>query len=379
VVKTADRIRLLVVIALSLSLTLVWSAAELPVQLSDEAFWRLVTEFSEPSGHFPSDNFVSNELATQRVLAQLAKDRKAGGAYIGVGPEQNFTYIVALQPKIAFIVDIRRQNLVEHLMYKALIEMSSDRAEFLARLFSRPRPQGLDSSSSVTALFDAFDPVEADSQMFDENLAAIKDRLIKQHGFKLTADDESNLAYVFRAFFVGGPNLGYSNVTFPPRSAAARILPTYEELMVDTDENGQQRSYLGTEENFLTLQQIEKNNLIVPLVGNFAGQGALRAAGQYLKDHGTSVSAFYTSNVEQYLFMTPADWKSFYTNIGTLPLDSNSVFIRPLINTGNGYTASPQFRATFHWDTLLFPMADLVTSFNAGMVESYYDVIRLPN
>jgi len=379
VLKTTDRIRLLIVIALCFSLTRVWSAAELPAQLSDEAFWQLVTEFSEPGGHFPSDNFVSNELATQHVLSQLTKDRKASGAYIGVGPEQNFTYIVALQPKIAFIVDIRRQNMLEHLMYKALIELSADRAEFLARLFSRPRPQGLDKNSSVAALFDAFDQIEADSQLFDENLSAIKDRLIKQHGFKLTTEDESNLAYVFRAFYVGGPNLGYSNVSFPPRSPAARILPTYEELMIDTDENGQQRSYLATEENFLTLQQIERNNLIVPLVGNFAGPGALRSAGQYLKEHSTSVSAFYTSNVEQYLFMTAADWKNFYTNVGTLPLDSSSVFIRPLINTGSGYTASPQFRATFHWDTLLFPIADLVAAFNAGMVESYYDVIRLPN
>ena len=377
--KTADRIRLLIVIALCFSLTRVWSAAELPTQLSDEAFWQLVTELSEPGGHFPSDNFVSNELATQHVLSQLTTDRKAGGAYVGVGPEQNFTYIVALQPKIAFIVDIRRQNMIEHLMYKALIELSADRAEFLARLFSRPRPQGLDKNSGVAALFDAFDQVEADSQMFDDNLSAMKDRLIKQHGFKLTTEDESNLAYIFRAFYVGGPNLGYSNVSFPARSPAARILPTYEELMIDTDENGQQRSYLATEENFLTLQRIEKNNLIVPLVGNFAGPGALRSAGQYLKEHNTFVSAFYTSNVEQYLFMTAADWKNFYTNVGTLPLDSNSVFIRPLINTGSGYTASPQFRATFHWDTLLFPMADLVAAFNAGMIESYYDVIRLPN
>src|SRR5438552_3651481 len=93
------RIRLLIVLALCFSLTRVWSAAELPAQLTDEVFWQLVTEFSEPSGRFPSDNFVSNELATQRVLSELTKSRKASGAYVGVGPEQNFTYIVALQPR----------------------------------------------------------------------------------------------------------------------------------------------------------------------------------------------------------------------------------------------------------------------------------------
>src|SRR5436309_14663860 len=173
------RIRLLIVLALCFSFTRVWSAAELPAQHTDEVFWQLVTEFSEPSGRFPSDNFVSNELATQRVLSQLTKSCKAGGACVGVGPEQNFTYIVALQPKIAFIVDIRRLNMIEHLMYKALIELSSDRAEFLARLFSRPRPTNVETDSGIGALFDAFNQVQSDQRMFDENLRVIKDRLIK--------------------------------------------------------------------------------------------------------------------------------------------------------------------------------------------------------
>ena len=62
--------------------------------------------------------------------------------YLGVGPEQNFTYIVALRPKLAFIVDIRRGNMNEHLLYKAFIELSADRADFLSRLFARPRPAG---------------------------------------------------------------------------------------------------------------------------------------------------------------------------------------------------------------------------------------------
>src|SRR5262245_48749240 len=118
-------------------------ADELPPQLNDEEFWRLVTEFSEPGGSFISENFVSNERTFQRILPDLADSRSGRGAYVGVGPEQNFTYIVALKPKIAFILDIRRQNLVLHLMYKALIELSADRTEFLSRLFSRPKPADL--------------------------------------------------------------------------------------------------------------------------------------------------------------------------------------------------------------------------------------------
>ena len=71
--------------------------------------------------------------------------------YLGVGPEQNFTYITAVRPRMAFILDIRRGNLQEHLLYKALFELSADRAEFLSRLFSRPRAAGLTTDSTPEA------------------------------------------------------------------------------------------------------------------------------------------------------------------------------------------------------------------------------------
>src|SRR6185436_6078932 len=134
-------------------------------QLSDEAFWKMVTEFSEAGGYFRSDNFVSNETAFQYVLNRLKKTRP-GGVYLGVGPDQNFTYIVAMRPKLAIIFDIRRQNVMQHLMYKALIEMSADRAEFLSRLFARKRPENISAKSTPEELFAAYDSVEPDRQLF---------------------------------------------------------------------------------------------------------------------------------------------------------------------------------------------------------------------
>ena len=41
---------------------------QLPVRLSDAAFWQLVTDLSEAGGSFISDNFVSNESTFQRVI-----------------------------------------------------------------------------------------------------------------------------------------------------------------------------------------------------------------------------------------------------------------------------------------------------------------------
>src|SRR5262245_42468077 len=116
------------------------AARGIPGKLDDAAFWRLVETSSEPGGSFPSDNFVTNELLFQTVIPRLTSAVKPGGVYIGVGPDQNFTYIAALRPKIAFILDIRRQNLLQHLLYKAVIEMSPTRADFLARLFCVSKP-----------------------------------------------------------------------------------------------------------------------------------------------------------------------------------------------------------------------------------------------
>src|SRR5438105_3911973 len=129
----------------------------IPAKLADSAFWRLSTEFSEPGGYFRSDNFVSNETTFQYVIPRLIQMEKPGGVYLGVGPEQNFTYIVALKPRIAFIFDIRRQNMITHLMYKVLFEESADRAEFLSKLFSRPRPAALDSATKAYPMFVAYE------------------------------------------------------------------------------------------------------------------------------------------------------------------------------------------------------------------------------
>ncbi|MEO7358784.1 MAG: hypothetical protein ABI120_00545, partial [Gemmatimonadaceae bacterium] len=165
----------------------------IPDRLADSTFWRMINEFSEPSGYFTSENFVSNETAWQQVIPPLLTSIKPGGVYLGVGPEQNFTYIVAFKPKIAFIVDIRRQNLLQHMWYKAVIEMSNDRVDFLSRLFGRARPDGLDTTATGDALITAFERAPADSVLFKRTFELVRDLLVKQKGFKLSAEDLASL------------------------------------------------------------------------------------------------------------------------------------------------------------------------------------------
>src|SRR5262245_48518412 len=176
----------------------------LPATLNDQEFWRMIEDFSEPGGTFRYENFISNERSIQYVIPELKAKTKPGGVYLGVAPEQNFTYIAALQPKIAFVVDIRRQNMLVHLLYKALFELSPNRADFVARLFSRKQPAGVNEKSTATAMFAAFDQAPNDAALYSQNLQSVKDVLAK-HRYPLTAADLSAIETVYNVFYRGGP------------------------------------------------------------------------------------------------------------------------------------------------------------------------------
>jgi hypothetical protein len=299
-------------------------AAGLPSRLSDRDFWQLVTDFSEPNGYFRSDTLTSNELGFQRVIPDLLARARPGRVYIGVGPEQNFTYIAALRPALAIIIDVRRGNLLLHLMYKALFELAKDRAEFVSLLFSKPVPEGPGAQSTVADLFAAFGHSPASRALSTRTLKAIDDRLTKTHGFPLSAEDLRGIEYVHSSFYA--------------RGFAVRPLPTYADLMTATDDVGVSRGYLASESGFAFLKELESNNLVVPAVGDFGGPKAIRAAGAYLKSHGATVSAFYLSNVEQYLHQD-GKWAAFCRSVATLPLDESSAFIRTSNRGGGGFAS----------------------------------------
>jgi hypothetical protein len=319
------------------------AANGIPTRLADSTFWRLMTEYSEPWGTFRSENFVSNETSLQWVIPELARRGPTGGVYMGVAPDQNFTYITALQPGIAFIVDIRHQNAMQHLMYKALIEMSKDRADFLAKLFARAPLEGVDTAASVSVLFNALRKQTPDSARYRENLKAITDRLVGVHRFALSDSERVSLGCVYGAFFTQGPELnysyssecrspgqygyGYGGFGGPGPGRGGFWMPTYEAMVSETDSAGKNWSYLGSEAAFRALKTMQERNLIVPITGNFAGPSAVRAVGQWARDHHAKVTTYYVSNVEQYLFQQD-EAQRFYENVATLPIDSTSAFIR---------------------------------------------------
>ena len=339
------------------------SEARLPERLSDAEYWALVSAISEPGGYFRiADNFTSNEREIGQLFTMLRERGTRGGVYMGVGPEQNLTYIAAIRPQMAFIVDIRRQAVMQHLMFKAVFELADDRAEFISLLFSKPRPAALDATTPIQKVWEAYWNVPSDSGMYRANYAKIVDLLTKTRGFTFTQDETDQLKWVYDNFFGYGPVIS----TRGSPGGGSGNGTTFADLTgYSNDAAGVPRSFLSTEENYRVVKTLHARNLIVPVSGDFGGPKTIRAIGAWLQERNATVSAYYVSNVEQYLFQ---DNKAtdFYENVATLPVTDSSVFIRPY-----------SLRRTFGVQSLC-PIGAFIAAARAGRVTSNNTALSCP-
>jgi hypothetical protein len=337
------------------------------IQISSKQFGQYIDEWSESEGYFDSDNFISNETSYLHVVDQL-QHVKPAGIYIGVGPDQNFSYIVHTRPMLAIITDIRRQNMLEHLWLKSLFAMSSSRVEYLSYLFSRQPPK-VPHDVSFQELLEAIRASRTDGGIFKKNVAAVHDLLLNKYKLRLSSDDLAKIDYVYETFWKEGLDLRFSSIG----RGNASMYPSFEEILLETDRHGRQENYLSSEELFQWLKKFQEENRLVPIVGNFAGTHAFKAVGEFLKANGQNLSTFYTSNVEFYLFGSP-NWTQYIANLKSLPLDGESIFIRSYFPTyGRPHPMNvPGHRST----SLVSPILPFLAEYDARQLRSYWDVVK---
>jgi hypothetical protein len=337
--------------------------------LSDSEFARLVRDMSEEGGFFRSDNFTSNETSYLHIVDKLRELGATGGAYVGVGPEQNFTYIAKIRPRIAFIIDIRRQAIIQHLMYKAVFHMAENRAQFLSLLLSKPLPKEkektLSADAPVNELLAFFSQAPADDKTYAKNLEAIRKLIEKEFEFKLSDGDKQSLEYVYKSFRTEGLEISYRVSGYMGGN-----FPTLREIIAETDLNGKQGNFLAAKDDYDYMRDLHRKNLIIPVVGDFGGSKAIAAVGDYLKKNGVTVTAFYVSNVEQYLF-DGGSFRAFAENVRRLPINDNSLFIRAVAGRFPHPARLPGHRLT----TLLQRMAVFLKDFDEGRYQSYFDLV----
>jgi hypothetical protein len=344
---------------------------ELPA-LSDSAWGALVLSLSEEGGFFDTDNLISNERSYLHVLGPLRSIQ--GGAYIGVGPDQSFSYLAAIHPAVAFIVDIRRDNLLHHLLLRSLFALSSNRAEYLSRLHGRalpddPRVWDARSLEDILARIEA-QPVDS---------AAVRrtrqqvDSLVRALPLPISAEDRATIQRFHRAFIEQGPRLRFNTFGREPQP----YYPTFRDLLLETDASGRQGSFLVREEDFRWVKQLEAKNLVVPVVGDLAGPKAIEAIGRWLADRRVAVTAYYTSNVEDYVWRD-GGYRAFIANTRALPWSDDGVIIRSWFGRGVGRSPALAVRPGFGSAQLLQPASAFVRVTDriaSGATLTYEDVI----
>ena len=346
----------------------------LPDSLTETEFSALIRDVSGRGGAFHTDNFISNEAAYLHPLPVLRKLGLSRGVYVGVGPEQNFSYIGAIKPPMAFIVDIRRNNMLQHLMYKALFALSDTRAVFLSKLLSKPLYENLSRirrlfrrtpawiaagrEATIAELIEYFDSVAPDPVLYDENIKQIKN-LVRSYGFD-SANDINAVEYVYRAFYQRQFDIRYDLLGNDGRQL--REAPNLRDILQATTMDGEPASFLANEHVFCYLRGMQSRNLIVPAVGDFGGDQALRAIADYVKAHKATISVFYTSNVEEYLLSDGyTTFSRYIENLERFPVDESSVFIRSFANDSDPLMNSHPDRSGNHpFTTLVQPMSVLL-------------------
>jgi hypothetical protein len=338
--------------------------------LTREQFAQLIEKSSESNGYFDTDNLISNEASYLHVLGKMRSMNVSGGAYIGVGPDQNFSYIAQIRPEIVFIVDIRRDNLLQHLLFKSLFALSRNRIEYLCLLFGKPVPPDLKTweSRNIQEIVAYLDKTPPKRELFELTMTNVQNR-VKSFRIKIEPAEYETIRRIQTAFFDAGPDLKFTSRNRPPRY----YYPSYRDLLLEKDLAGKRGNYLVLEDGFRFLKSLEERNLIVPVVGNLAGDHALKSIAQYLAARGERVSAFYTSNVEFYL-MRGDDFDRFAANIKLLPRSERGVIIRSYFNGTWGYP-HPQSVNGYYSTQLLQTLDSFVKEHANDGYQSYTDVI----
>ena len=339
-----------------------------PDTLPAAEFSRLIRDLSEDGGYFRSDNFTSNETSYLHIVDKLRELGASGGAYVGVGPEQNFTYIAKLRPRIAFIVDIRRQAMIQHLMFKAVFHLAANRVQYLSLLLSKPlsKEKAPSPDASVNDILSFFGQTSGDDRAFSANLADIKRAIKEDFKVDLSEADQKSLEYVYRNFRDDGLEIAY-------RMDGMRggYFPSLKELILQPDQHGKLGNFLATKEDYEFVRGLHERNLIVPVVGDFGGKKALAAVGDYLRKNGYTVTAFYTSNVEQYLFQG-GSFPDFVENVRKLPITDKSLFIRAVPSTRFTHPAQLSGHRT---TTLLQQIKVFLKDFDEKQYLNYNDLV----
>lgn len=248
----------------------------------------------EPS-NYQLDCFVTNELAYNDVLVECLPTGTTG-AYVGVGPCQNLTYIGALRPRLAFVVDARIDNLLEHLMFKLLFERAETPAEYLGLLLSRDLGSSHAVGSEPEAVVAAVEKCPVSPELFRTNLAWLRTEMSDR--WPLTDLHRNRIDRLYGEFF--RRQLDITNVDAETTENLDEIANLRDVISARTS-HGINLHFLTDAERYAVVRQLQRDDRVIPLLGNLGSGETTDRINELLRAYGESISTFYVSNIEEHV------------------------------------------------------------------------------
>jgi hypothetical protein len=325
----------------------------------DQSLGRVVAALSEPETGRAADNLVTNEDSFARVANDLRRLAPRGGVFLGVGPDQNFTYLAHALPRLAFVLDFRRRNALLHLTHKALFALAPDRSSYLARLTAR-QPGPLPRDPSADELVAAFEGLEMDRARLDATTVEVASYL---RPLQVVADNEWPELATIQAK-LAGPGL-------KARFLALPMYPTLGQLVRARDRLDHPAHFLAREDWYQTVRAAQVGDRILPLVGDFAGSHALGSLGAWLRRRDLAVSVFYASDVEFFLLRS-GRFAAYAANLAKIPWAEGALLIR----TSTREIAHPDRLPGDSSTTILRPMMPFLEAAETGRIKTLEDLFH---
>jgi hypothetical protein len=258
-----------------------------------------VEDTSAYDGLFPIKHVTSNEWQNGVFVSEVR--RRPGGAFLGLGGEQNYTLIAAGRSQVAFIVDSNPVVIEIHRAYHALHKLAPTRTAFVAYLSGREPPphQAGATMAEIVARVEKQPPLDAA-------------RLLREARGLVSANEMQALGKMihgqFGTLYMAGKPSGsfaehFARMAREPRS------PTRFACWLDHDQS------------YAAVRARIESNAIHLVTGSIAGEQTLRSIAAAARKMGVVFHHVYLSNAPDYVFGSGAG-RQLAANLRLLPTNA---------------------------------------------------------
>lgn len=346
--------------------------ADEPDLLEREAFVELIRRLSDPpSGPASADNLMTNEDSIASVMDQAGREVPRDTVYLGVGPDQNFSLIAATRPDSAFILDFRKKNQLLHFLHRALLHVSNDQVEYLAHFWARSfikcatAPINANRREiSAGELICGFKNTDFQKQLFENAQAKVSEqiRLLNY----VSADELTEIRRIHARLAGAG---------LQARFLALKMYPQMQSLVQALTRSGKPGHWLGSDQHFQTIRELQTKNRIIPIVADWADSpkntqsSAFQRLSDWLISNQKQVGCIYISDVEFFLMRTSI-FDKYIENLGQLPIHEEARIIR----TSTREIKHPERLSGQSSTTIVRPLRQFIDRASSGKIKTLDDL-----